>query len=51
MSRSINAVLFGTFTLRFSTGLTGGLLAFYLGNLPDHGGPEVTAVAAVRTLR
>jgi MFS family permease len=44
MDRSLLAVLFGTFTLRFSTGLTGGLLAFYLGNLPDHGGPEVTAV-------
>ena len=44
MDRSLPAVLFGTFTLRFSTGLTGGLLAFYLGNLPNHGGPEVTAV-------
>lgn len=42
---SIRNVLFGTFTLRFSTGLTGGLLAFYLGHLPDHGGPEVTAIA------
>ena len=45
MTASIRNVLFGTFTLRFSTGLTGGLLAFYLGNLPDHGGPEVTAIA------
>ena len=45
MTASIRNVLFGTFTLRFSTGLTGGLLAFYLGNLQDHGGPEVTAVA------
>ncbi len=45
MQSSIRNVLFGTFTLRFSTGLTGGLLAFYLGNLPDHGGPEVTAIA------
>jgi len=44
-SLSVRNVLFGTFTLRFSTGLTGGLLAFYLGNLPEHGGPEVTAVA------
>ncbi len=41
---SIRNVLFGTFTLRFSTGLTGGLLAFYLGNLPSHGGVEVTAI-------
>ena len=39
--RSVLAVLFGTFTLRFSTGLTGGLLTYYLADLPDHGGPEV----------
>jgi MFS family permease len=45
VNSSIRNVLFGTFTLRFSTGLTGGLLAFYLGRLPEHGGPEVTAVA------
>ena len=45
MSRSIWNVLFGTFTLRFSTALTGGLLAYYLGNLQDHGGPEVSAFA------
>ena len=45
MTTSIRNVLFGTFTLRFSTGLTGGLLVFYLGNLRDHGGPEVTAIA------
>jgi MFS family permease len=42
---SIRNVLIGTFTLRFSTGLTGGLLAFYLANLHEHGGVEVTAVA------
>jgi len=41
--RSIFAVLFGTFTLRFSTGLTGTLLFYYLANLPAHGGPEVSA--------
>ncbi len=29
MTRSLYAVLFGTFTLRLSTGLTGGLLVFY----------------------
>jgi len=40
---SIRNVLFGTFTLRFSTGLTGGLLAFYLGNLHNHGGQQVSA--------
>ena len=43
MNRSIAAVLFGTFTLRFSTGLTGGLLVYYLAELPSHGGPEVSA--------
>jgi MFS family permease len=41
--RSILAVLFGTFTLRFSTGLTGTLLFYYLADLPTHGGPEVSA--------
>jgi MFS family permease len=45
MSRSLVAVLAGTFTLRFSTGLTGGLLTYYLAQLPAHGGPNVTAVA------
>jgi MFS family permease len=45
VTRSIFNVLFGTFTLRFSTGLTGGLLVFYLANLPRHGGEEVSAVA------
>jgi MFS family permease len=43
MSRSILAVLSGTFTLRFSTGLTGGLLVYYLSDLPAHGGPEVSS--------
>ncbi|HUG48718.1 MAG TPA: MFS transporter [Candidatus Limnocylindria bacterium] len=40
MDRSIVAVLFGTFTLRFSTGLTGAMLAFYLADLhlPQHDG-------------
>src|SRR6188472_2378342 len=45
MQRSIFNVLFGTFTLRFSTALTGGLLAYYLGNLENHGGAEVTNLA------
>src|SRR3954469_18401751 len=36
------AVYVGTFTLRFSTGLTGGLLLFYLARMHTHfGGPEV----------
>jgi MFS family permease len=37
------AVLAGTFTLRFSTGLTGAMLAVYLARLPEHGGEVVTA--------
>ena len=41
MQRSIRFVLLGTFTLRFSTGLTGSMLAFYLAHLHEHGGPEV----------
>jgi MFS family permease len=43
MDRSMWAVLFGTFTLRFSTGLTGAMLAVYLAKLPEHGGPVVQA--------
>ena len=38
------AVLFGTFTLRFSTGLTGAMLVYYLADLPAHGGVEVSAL-------
>jgi MFS family permease len=44
VDRSIVAVLFGTFTLRFSTGLTGAMLVYYLNELPQFGGVEVTAV-------
>ena len=40
--RSLVAVLFGTFTLRFSTGLTGGLLIYYLAH-PEHGAPVIGA--------
>jgi len=43
MDRSLRAVLLGTFTLRFSTGLTGSMLAVYLAQLPAHGGPPVDA--------
>ncbi|MGI8998166.1 MAG: MFS transporter [Candidatus Limnocylindria bacterium] len=44
MRRSLNAVLIGTFTLRFSTGLTGALLVYYLADLEVFGaGREVTA--------
>lgn len=50
MQRSINAVLLGTFTLRFSTGLTGAMLLYYLAQLPDFGGPTVSgSVAGVMT--
>ncbi len=45
MERSLRFVLFGTFTLRFSTGLTGAMLGLYLADLPAHGGPEVDALA------
>ncbi len=41
MRRSLNAVFIGTFTLRFSTGLTGAMLAYYIADLPAHGGPRV----------
>jgi MFS family permease len=43
MDRSLRAVLAGTFTLRFSTGLTGAMLGLYLADLPKHGGPVVDA--------
>jgi MFS family permease len=43
MDRSLWAVMGGTFTLRFSTGLTGAMLQTYLAKLPDHGGPVVAA--------
>ena len=44
MDRSLWAVLAGTFSLRFSTGLTGAMLGVYLAVLPRHGGPEVGAI-------
>jgi MFS family permease len=37
-------VLFGTFSLRFSTGLTGTLLGIYLAKLHEFGGPRVTGL-------
>jgi MFS family permease len=43
VNRSISAVLLGTFTLRFSTGLTGGLLVYYLDALPQYGGVQVAS--------
>jgi MFS family permease len=38
VNRSLWAVLVGTFTLRFSTGLTGLLLTFYVADLANHHG-------------
>ncbi len=44
MDRSLSAVLVGTFLLRFSTGLTGTMLVYFVADLPGHGGPEVSAL-------
>ncbi|HWH23320.1 MAG TPA: hypothetical protein VNW68_00335 [Candidatus Limnocylindria bacterium] len=44
MSSSLLAVLTGTFMLRFSTGLTGTMLVYFVADLPGHGGPEVSAL-------
>ena len=44
MHRSLWAVLAGTFSLRFSTGLTGSMLATYLAHLADHGGPTIDPI-------
>jgi len=44
MARSLWSVILGTLTLRFSTGLTGALLVYYLADLPKHGGVEVSSI-------
>ena len=44
VARPLLAVILGTFTLRLSTGLTGGMLVFYLANLTDYGGTRVDAI-------
>src|SRR4029079_14384455 len=46
MDRSLQAVLIGTFTLRFSTGLTGAMLQLYLAHFPEFH-PETGAVSAL----
>jgi len=46
MDRSLWSVLAGTFTLRFSTGLTGAMLATYLAKLPQFH-PEAPPIDAV----
>ncbi|HEX7951190.1 MAG TPA: MFS transporter [Candidatus Limnocylindrales bacterium] len=43
MDRSLRAVLAGTFTLRFSTGLTGVMLTYYLADFQNHGGGAIDA--------
>jgi MFS family permease len=46
MDRSLKAVLIGTFTLRFSTGLTGAMLTTYLAKLPTYH-PDAAPVSAI----
>ena len=44
MGRPLLAVILGTFTLRLSTGLTGGALVYYLNDLERYGGPHADAI-------
>ena len=44
MARSVWSVILGTLTLRFSTGLTGAMLVYYLADLPRHGGEPVSSI-------
>ena len=44
MARPLLAVILGTFTLRLSTGLTGGALVYYLNDLEKYGGPHADAI-------
>ena len=37
------AVVFGTFTLRLATGITGAMLIYYYAAFPDYGGTPVSA--------
>jgi MFS family permease len=46
MDRSLQSVLLGTFTLRFSTGLTGAMLGVYFGEFAVHH-PETGEVSAL----
>jgi MFS family permease len=43
VARSVWSVIIGTLTLRFSTGLTGAMLVYYLADLPRHGGEHVSS--------
>jgi MFS family permease len=47
VDRSLTAVLIGTFTLRFSTGLTGAMLSLYLASLATAGHPVDAIVVGV----
>ncbi len=44
MARSVWSVILGTLTLRFSTGLTGAMLVYYLADLPKHGGEQISSI-------
>jgi MFS family permease len=44
MTRPILAVIFGTFTLRLATGITGSMLVYYVAAFPSYGGEAVSAV-------
>ena len=44
MARPLLAVIFGTFTLRLATGITGSMLIYYYAVFPAYGGQPVTAV-------
>ena len=43
MARPLLAVIFGTFTLRLATGITGSMLIYYYAVFPQYGGQPVTA--------
>jgi MFS family permease len=43
MARPVLAVIFGTFTLRLATGVTGAMLIYYYAAFPEYGGEPVTA--------
>ena len=45
MNRSLWSVLVGTFTLRFSTGLTGAMLQYYLAHIRDYHADAATVSA------
>ena len=43
MERPVLAVIFGTFTLRLATGITGSMLVYYYAVFPQYGGQPVSA--------